>query len=82
MYVQTTSTQCDVGPVFIPIWLLATYFNLPQSSVMLIKVFPHGAIVNLLQRDSSQCGVGQVCVPRELLSVSMYTLTRLVGIQN
>ena len=32
------------------------------------SVCPHGAIVNLLQPASTQCGVGPVCVPIELLS--------------
>ena len=32
------------------------------------SVCPHGAIVNLLQPASTQCGVGPVCVPMELLS--------------
>ena len=36
------------------------------------------AIVNLLQPASTQCDVGQVCVPIELLSVPMYTLTLCV----
>ena len=33
---QPALTQCDVGPMRVPIELLSTYFNLPQPSVMLV----------------------------------------------
>ena len=108
---QPASTQCGVGPVCVPMELLSTYFNLPQSSVELVQcvstqsccqpistclypvwywssVCPHRAIVNLFnlplpsvvcvpielhivnlfQPASTQCGIGPVCVPIELLS--------------
>ena len=42
---------------------LLTHLQVCWSSVC-----PHRAIVNLLQPPSTQCGVGPVCVPIELLS--------------
>ena len=34
---QCAPTQCDVGPVCVSIELLTPYFNLPQSSVVLVQ---------------------------------------------
>ena len=34
------SSQCDVGPVCVPIELLSTYFNLPQSNEVLVQCVP------------------------------------------
>ena len=65
---QPSSTQCDVGPVCVPIELLSTCL-IPVWCWF--SVCPHRAIVNLLQPASTQCGVGPVCVPIKLLSTCL-----------
>ena len=34
---QPARNQCDVDPVCVPVELLSAYFNLPQSSMMLVQ---------------------------------------------
>ena len=68
---STASTQCDVGPVCVPIELLSTYFNLPPPTQC--DVGPVCVPIELLSTyfnlpPPTQCGVGSVCIPIELLS--------------
>ena len=54
--------------VFTELQAFSSYFNLPNPVWCWSSVCPHRAIVNPLHPASTQCGVGPVCVPIELLS--------------
>ena len=57
---QPASTQCDVGPMCVPIELLSTYFSLPQPSVLLVQCVV-GPVCCWSSVLLVQCVVGPVC---------------------